>query len=93
MGLLLGWHRAATGRVLVDGHLVDPERLDRLRAETVWVDPVVQLWNLPLLSNLCYGTRNSGRLPFAEVLDDLELYDLLQRLPDGLQTHLGDAAD
>ena len=90
VGLLLGWHRAATGQILVDGHLVDPGRLDRLRAETVWVDPAVQLWNRSLLSNLCYGTRNSGRLPFAEVLDDLGLYDLLQRLPDGLQTHLGE---
>lgn len=90
VGLLLGWHRAATGQVLVDGHPLGAERLDRLRAETVWVDPSVQLWNRPLLSNLTYGTRNSGGLLFAEVLDDLALYDLLQRLPDGLQTHLGE---
>ncbi len=90
VGLLLGWHRAATGQVLVDGQPLDPERLDGLRAETVWIDPAVQLWNRPLLSNLTYGTRNGSRLPFAQVLDDLGLYDLLQRLPDGLQTHLGE---
>src|SRR5262249_37552485 len=48
VGLLLGWHRPASGRLIVDGHPLDSERLDRLRRETAWVDPAVYLWNRPL---------------------------------------------
>jgi len=33
VGLLLGWHRAAGGRVLIDGHLLDPVEEDRVRRE------------------------------------------------------------
>jgi ATP-binding cassette subfamily B protein len=38
VGLLLGWHRAAGGRVLVDGEALDGERLTDLRQRTAWVD-------------------------------------------------------
>jgi len=39
------WHRPATGQVLVDGEPLDGWRLERLRWETAWVDPEVQVWN------------------------------------------------
>ena len=57
VGLLLGWHRAAAGRVLVDGEPLAAARLDRLRRETAWIDPEVRLWNRSLLENLLYGTH------------------------------------
>ena len=56
-GLLLGWHRAASGGVLVDGVELDDSRLDQLRPHIAWVDPAVQLWNRPLAENLRYGLR------------------------------------
>src|SRR5262249_42042498 len=55
VGLLLGWHRPASGRVLVDGRPLDDRQLTRLRQVTAWVDPAIQLWNRSLLDNLCYG--------------------------------------
>jgi ABC-type multidrug transport system fused ATPase/permease subunit len=55
VGLLLGWHRPASGRVLIDGSPLDRERLEGLRRDTAWVDPTVQLWNRALLDNLRYG--------------------------------------
>jgi hypothetical protein len=54
--LRLGWRRAAAGRVLLDGEPLDAARLGRLREETAWVDPAVQLWNQPLVDDLLYGT-------------------------------------
>ena len=57
VGLLLGWHRPASGRVLIDGGPLDGDRLERLRRDTAWVDPAVQLWNRSLLDNLRYGGR------------------------------------
>jgi ABC-type multidrug transport system fused ATPase/permease subunit len=56
VGLLLGWHRPANGHILVDGELLHGQRLERLRQETAWVDPAVQLWNRSFLENLLYGT-------------------------------------
>ena len=49
VGLLLGWHRPANGRILVDGEPLHGQHLERLRRETAWVDPAVQLWNLSLI--------------------------------------------
>src|SRR5262249_31469492 len=55
VGLLLGWHRPVTGKVLVDDAELDGRSIERLRRETAWVDPSVQLWNRTLLENLRYG--------------------------------------
>jgi ATP-binding cassette subfamily B protein len=90
LGLLLGWHRAAAGEVLVDGADLDLERLDRLRRETAWVDPGVQLWNRSLLANLRYGVAGAPPRDLSSVLDAALLRDLLQALPDGWQTPLGE---
>ena len=61
-GLLLGWHRAAEGRVLVDGRPLDAAGLDQLRQQTAWVDPQVQLWNRSLFDNLRYGAPRMPRI-------------------------------
>jgi len=90
VGILLGWHRPATGRVLVDGAPLGGERLQELRRETVWVDPSVQLWNRSLLDNLRYGSRNSDAVPIGLALEQADLFDTLDRLPSGLQTTLGE---
>jgi ATP-binding cassette subfamily B protein len=90
VGLLLGWHRAACGRILIDGQPLDAARLDRLREETAWLDPAVQLWNRSLLQNLLYGTRAQDTIEAREVLEEANLFPVLQHLPEGLQTHLGE---
>jgi ABC-type bacteriocin/lantibiotic exporter with double-glycine peptidase domain len=88
VGLLLGWHRAASGSVLVDGVELDESRLDELRAHTAWVDPAVQLWNRPLAENLRYGSSNAA--PIDNVIDAVELARVIERLPNGLDTPLGE---
>jgi len=89
LGLLLGWHRAAEGSVLVDGAVLEGVHLDQLRNRTAWIDPAVQLWNRSLFANLCYG--NSDGVPTADLLEQAELRQLLEKLPDGLQTDLGES--
>ena len=90
VGLLLGWHRAATGRVLVDGVPLAGEKLARLRQETAWVDPALQLWNRSFLDNLDYGAPAAARPPLASIIESAELRAVLEKLPDGLQTRLGE---
>lgn len=90
VGTLLGWHRAAGGQILVDGRPLDGERLEALRRETAWVDPAVQLWNRSFLENLRYGAPGGDNLPLGQVIDQADLLRLLETLPDGLQTPLGE---
>jgi ATP-binding cassette subfamily B protein len=89
VGLLLGWHRPASGTLVVDGEPLTGARLERLRRETAWVDPSVQLWNASLFENLTYADDGTGAL--AAALDGADLQSVLQTMPDGLQTHLGES--
>jgi ATP-binding cassette subfamily B protein len=90
VGILLGWHRPAAGAVRVDGDRLDASGLERLRRETAWVDPSVQLWNRSLLDNLHYGAPADSGISLAQVLDEADLRAVLERLPGGLQTQLGE---
>lgn len=88
VGLLLGWHRPAAGELHIDGAALDADLLDRLRRELVWIDPAVHLWNRSLLDNLAYGSPPGADMAWA--LDAAELLSVVERLPDGLQSLLGE---
>jgi len=90
VGILLGWHRPATGRVLVDGVPLKGQHLQELRRETAWVDPSVQLWNRSFLDNLRYGDQRSDSAPIGLAIEQADLFDILEKLPNGLQTPLGE---
>jgi ABC-type multidrug transport system fused ATPase/permease subunit len=87
VGLLLGWHEPTSGRVLCDGQSLVGAALQRLRRETVWVEPSVYLWNRSLLENLRYGGNGAA---IAEAIAEADLDEVLGRLPIGLQTPLGE---
>lgn len=94
VGLLLGWHRAAAGRVLVDGQALDEAGLARLRERTAWVDPEVHLWNRSLLDNVRYGVPDVALegvdLGLVGAMHAADLKAVVEALPDGLQTALGE---
>jgi ATP-binding cassette subfamily B protein len=90
VGLLLGWYRPARGSLAVDGRPLVGEALRALRRDTAWVDPAVTLWNRSFLDNLRYGADREGELPLAEILTKARLREVLERLPDGLATELGE---
>lgn len=90
VGLLLGWHRPASGRLLVDGQPLTGDRIRSLRRRTAWVDPAVQLWNRSLMENVRYGAVDERGRPIGTVIREAELRELLESLPDGLQTALGE---
>lgn len=90
VGVLLGWHRPAGGRVLADGMLLDGERLRWLRRQTAWVEPGIQIWNRSLMENLRYGAPGESSHPIGQIIDFAELRELLEKLPEGLQSGLGE---
>jgi len=90
VGILLGWYRPASGRVLVDGSPLDADRIERLRRETAWIDPAVQLWNRSLIDNLYYGIEPDSGLPVGQAIRATGLHGVLGRLAYGFQTSLGE---
>jgi ATP-binding cassette subfamily B protein len=90
VGLLLGWHKPAGGRVVVDGETLDAEHLSRLRGEIAWVDPSIQLWNRSMLENLRYGASAGAAMPISEVIEQADLQRILEGLPEGMQAPLGE---
>jgi ABC-type bacteriocin/lantibiotic exporter with double-glycine peptidase domain len=90
VGLLLGWHRPASGTVLVDGDRLEGSRLDRMRRETAWIDPGVQLWNRSLVENLEFGRVDASGMSVGARVVDADLRRLIEQLPEGLQTRLGE---
>ena len=91
VGLLLGWYRPVSGRILINGRPLGHEEIRALRHKTAWVDPAIQIWNRPLLDNLLYGIPADDTLPLARIVEQADLSNVLERLPDGLRTQLGEA--
>jgi ATP-binding cassette subfamily B protein len=90
LGVLLGWNNLATGSVTVDGRELDAAGVERLRQETSWLDPSVYLWNQPLIDNIAYGSPDSDPFGMHAVLEGAGLYSVLDRLPVGLQSLMGE---
>ncbi len=90
VGLLLGWRAPSRGSVNVDGHALDGARLVELRRATAWVDPSVQLWNQSLFDNLRYGDPTTMISNIGGLLEATDLVETLEKLPQGLQSPLGE---
>ncbi|HET9627121.1 MAG TPA: ATP-binding cassette domain-containing protein [Kofleriaceae bacterium] len=90
VGLLLGWYRAGRGTVAIDGRPLVGQALYDLRRDTAWVDPAITLWNRSFLDNLRYGADGDRELPLADILHKARLREVLEHLPDGLATELGE---
>jgi len=90
VGLLLGWHKPAHGRVVVDGETLDAAQLERLRSEIAWVDPGIQIWNNSMLHNLRYGPAVGADMPISTVIDQADLQNVMEALPHGMQEPLGE---
>ncbi|MEZ4361893.1 MAG: ATP-binding cassette domain-containing protein [Kofleriaceae bacterium] len=90
VGLMLGWLRPARGEIRVDGELFDDAALERLRRVTAWVDPAINIWNQSLLDNLRYGNDSAHGWSLDAALKGADMLDILEALPEGLQTVLGE---
>lgn len=85
IGLLLGWMKPASGDILIDGNALNARQV---RLSAAWVDPAVQIWNRSLQANLIYGADT--QTDFGGVIDAAGLRHVLENLPHGLRTKLGE---
>lgn len=86
IGLLLGWLATKSGQLLLNGL---PLNAADVRRRAAWVDPAIQLWNQSLYDNLMFGSSGSAQAA-GEAVDAAHLRTVLQDLPSGLQTVLGE---
>jgi ATP-binding cassette subfamily B protein len=92
VGLLLGWHQPAGGQIAIDGRSFDDHELARLRDVTAWIDPEVHLFRATLFDNVRFGLPD-GAEAAANAVERARLVTTLRRLPEGLQTPVGDRGD
>jgi len=90
VGILLGWHKPASGQCLVEGRPLEGQRLRQLRRVTAWVDPAVQLWNRSLFENLMYGNELRDAAAAGFLIQEADLFEVVERLENGMQTVLGE---
>ncbi len=90
LALLLGLQGITSGELRIDERPYSYESLQVLRQRTAWVSADVQLWQRSLLDNLQYGNQGqAGPMAIPDVIDAAYLADMLERLPEGLQTGIG----
>lgn len=84
--LLMGFGLPGEGRVTIDGiHLRDvhPQALAR---NVMWIEPDGPIWDGTILENLQGGDKSIDNRDVVEALQEVDVYERLQRLPDGLST-------
>ena len=74
----------------MDGVRLAGTQLEMLRRHTAWVDPGIQIWNQPFIDNLTFASADDGIGRVGTIIDAANLRGVLQKLPQGLQTYLGE---
>ncbi len=91
INLLMRFYEVTSGQILINGVSISEYTLSSLRAQIALVSQETYLFNDSLRSNLIYGLKN---IPKESVLIDIlkksRLYDFVRKLPDGLESTLGD---
>ncbi len=87
---LLGWYRPSVGDIYMDGKPFHGSMIGQVRQSTAWVDPSVQLWNRTLIDNVHYGVADACAVPFRDAVEQANLRAVIDKLPLGLHTPLGE---
>ncbi len=88
--LLLGFLAPAAGRITVDGTDLSMISADSWRARIAWLPQQPTLFHGTVLDNICLGCPDADPARVRSAVAQAEASRLIDRLPNGLQTMLGD---
>lgn len=91
VGLLARFYNINEGQILIDGVDINELRLSDLRRQMSLVNQQVVLFNDTIANNIRYG--QPGEISEAQIIEAAKAahaWDFIQRLPDGLHTHVGE---
>ncbi|PHV28162.1 lipid A export permease/ATP-binding protein MsbA [Janthinobacterium sp. BJB426] len=90
VSLLPGFYSASSGEILLDGQNIDAINLTSLRSQIAMVSQQVVLFDDTLAANIAYGDAAPDRQRIEAAAAAAFLSDVIDGLPDGLETRLGD---
>ncbi len=90
MGLLLGFHRPVAGRILLDGVDMNAIDLRSYRRRLAVVSQETILFEGTVRENILYGVRHVDEARLRAALEDANAAEFIARLPQGLDTPLGE---
>ncbi|MQM26292.1 ABC transporter ATP-binding protein [Glycomyces albidus] len=90
LNLVLGFVRPTSGRILLDG--IDMQELDlrTVRRFTSVVPQESVLFEGTVRENVAYGLHDAGEERIVAALEDANAWEFVRRLPDGLDTVVGE---
>jgi len=90
MSLILGFNRPTSGKILLDGRDMKEIDMRSFRESIAVVSQDTILFQGTVRDNILYGTKNVGDKELVQALKDANALDFIQKLPDGLDTMLGE---
>jgi ATP-binding cassette subfamily B protein len=90
MGLILGFNRPTEGRILLDGRDSSEIDMRSFREHVAVVSQDTILFQGTVRDNILYGTKNVGETELRRALRDANALDFIEKLPEGLDTMLGE---
>ncbi|MFZ4873712.1 lipid A export permease/ATP-binding protein MsbA [Janthinobacterium sp. Mn2066] len=90
VGLLPGFYSVSSGQILLDGQNIDEIALTSLRSQIAMVSQQVVLFDDTLAANIAYGDATPDRQRIEAAAAAAFLSDVIDSMPQGLETRLGD---
>ncbi|RKH46118.1 thiol reductant ABC exporter subunit CydD [Corallococcus sicarius] len=90
LDLLLGFREPSRGRILVDGVPLAALPLEAWRKQVAWVSQCPYFFDTTLRDNLLLAQPGAADAELMRILREVELGPVIARLPQGLDTPLGE---
>lgn len=90
LNMVIGFHMASEGKVLLDGHDMSQIDLRTYRKHLAVVPQTSILFSGTIRENITYGCEQVSEEELAEVVRAANLTDLVENLPKGLDTQVGE---
>ena len=93
LNLLIGFVPPANGKILIDGINMINLDLNEYRHQIAVVPQNTILFSGTIIDNITYGLEGVSRQEVEEVIREVGLWELIEKLPQGLDTQLGEHGD
>lgn len=90
MNLIIGFNKATSGRITIDGHDMDDLDLHEYRKHISVVPQNTVLFSGTIRDNITYGARNITNDKLLNVIKMARLEKVVESLPHGLETSIGE---